>query len=57
MSSVALAVKSPVIVWLLLLAVIAPVWRAVCVMRATSGVGNNAFLSLSVGVSMATATT
>ncbi len=57
MSSVALAVKSPVIVWLLLLAVTAPVWRAVCVMRATSGVGNNASLSLSVGVSMATATT
>ncbi len=57
MSSVALAVKSPVIVWLLLLAVVAPVWRAVCVMRATSGVGNNASPSLSVGVSMETATT
>lgn len=57
MSSVALVVKSPVIVWLLPLAVVAPVWRAVCVIRATSGVGTAASPSLSVGVSMATATT
>lgn len=57
MSSVALVVKSHVIVWLLPLTVVAAVRRAVCVTRATSGVATAAFPSLSVAVSMATATT
>ena len=55
-SSVVLAVKSHVIVWLLPLAVVAAVRRAVCVTRVSSGVATTASPSLSVAVSMANAT-
>jgi len=56
MSSVVLAVKSRVIVWLLPLAVVAAVRRGVCVTRVSSGVATTASPSLSVAASMANAT-